>query len=227
MNKIRIVLADDHSVVRAGVRAFLKDEPDMLLVGEASNTGQAVALAQQLQPHVAILDISMPGYGLEATRQIRSTCPGTQVLILTFHDQEYYLLRALQAGAAGYVLKSAMDTELLNAIRIVVEGGVFLRPSATKLLVEDYQARLGKVSAEVENSLNERERELVRLIALGLTTSEAAEALMVSPKSVETYRTHIMQKLGIHSRIELVRYALVHDLLKEDLDLQTNIYKET
>src|SRR5512135_2790685 len=123
MKKIRVLLADDHPVVRAGVRAFLENEPDMLLVGEASNTGQAVALAQQLQPHVAILDISMPGYGLEATRQIRSTCPGTQVLILTFHSQEHFLFLALRAGAAGYVLKSTVDTELLNAIRIVAEGG--------------------------------------------------------------------------------------------------------
>ena len=218
MNKIRVLLADDHPVVRAGVRAFIEDEPDMRLVGEASNACQAVALAEQLHPDVAILDISMPGHGLDATRQIRTTCPDTQVLILTFHDQEYFLFRALQAGAAGYVLKSAMDTELLSAIRIVAEGGVFLRPSGAKMLVEDYRARFETVPAEAENPLSEREREILKLIALGYTTGEAAEVLILSPKSVETYRTRIMQKLGIHNRIGLVQYALSHDLLKEDLE---------
>src|SRR5512135_3890699 len=123
MKKIRVLLADDHPVVRAGVRAFLEDEPDMLVVGEAPDACQAVALAQALQPDVAILDISMPGHGLDACRQIRSTCPGTQVLILTFHAQEQFLFLALRAGATGYVLKSTVDTELLNAIRIVAEGG--------------------------------------------------------------------------------------------------------
>ncbi len=218
MSKIRVLLADDHPVVRAGVRAFLNGESDMMLVGEASNACQAVALAQELHPNVAVLDISMPGHGLHATRQIRTTCPDTQVLILTFHDQDSFLFRALQVGAAGYVLKSAMDTELLNAIRIVAEGGVFLRPSGAKMLVEDFQARFETVPTEAENPLSERECELVRLIALGYTACEAAEVLMLSPKSVETYRTRIMQKLGIHSRIGLVQYALSHDLLKEDLE---------
>lgn len=218
MNRIRVLLADDHPVVRAGVRAFLEDEPDMLVVGEASNACQAVALARELRPDVAVLDISMPGHGLDATRQIRSTCPGTQVLILTFHHQEYFLFRALRAGAAGYVLKSAMDTELLNAIRIVAEGGAFLYPSGAKILVEDYQAQLGRDPADADDQLSEREREVVKLIALGYSASEAAEVLMLSPKSVETYRTRIMQKLGIHSRTALVQYALLHDLLKEDLE---------
>src|SRR5512136_2782189 len=143
MKKIRVLLADDHPVVRAGVRAFLEDQPDMLVVGEASNACQAVALAQELQPDVAVLDISMPGRGLDATHQIRSTCPDTQVLILSFHAQEYFLLHALRAGAAGYVLKSTVDTELLNDIRVVAEGGVFLYPSGARMLVEEYQARLG------------------------------------------------------------------------------------
>ncbi len=217
MKKIRIVLADDHPVVRAGVRTFLKDEPDMLVVGEASNVCQAIALTQELLPDVAILDISMPGDGLNATRQIRSTCPGTHVLILTFHEQEHFLFRAIQSGATGYVLKSVMDTELSNAIRIVAEGGVFLYPAGVKMLVENYQARLETEPAEADGQLSEREREVIRLIALGYTASEAAEALMLSPKSVETYRTRIMQKLGIHSRVGLVQYALSHHFLKEDL----------
>ncbi len=218
MKKIHVLLADDHPVVRAGVRAFLESEPDMQVVGEASNACQAVALAQELRPDVVVMDISMPGRGLDATRQIRSTCPDTQVLILTFHAQEYFLLLALRAGATGYVLKSTVDTELLNAIRVVAAGGAFLYPSGAKMLVEDFQARLGTKPADVDDQLSEREREVIKLIALGYTASEAAEALTLSPKSVETYRTRIMQKLGVHSRIGLVQYALLHDLLKEDLE---------
>ncbi len=217
MKKIRILLADDHPVVRAGVRTFLKDEPDMLVVGEASNVCQAIALTQELLPDVAILDISMPGDGLDATRQIRSTCPGTRVLILTFHEQEHFLFRALQSGATGYLLKAVMDTELINAIRIVAEGGVFLYPAGVKILVESYQARLETELADADGLLSEREREVIRLTALGYTASETAEALKLSPKSVETYRTRIMQKLGLHSRVGLVQYALSHNFLKEDL----------
>ena len=212
----------DHPVVRAGVRVFLEDEPDMLVVGEASNACQAVTLAQELHPDVAVLDISMPGHGLDATRQIRSTCPDTQVLILTFHAQENYLFLALRAGAAGYVLKSTVDTELLNAIRVVAEGGVFLYPSGARLLVEDYQAQLGTDSEDAGDRLSEREREVVKLIALGYSASEAAAMLGLSPKSVETYRTRVMQKLGIHSRAGLVQYALMHELLKEDLEEATS-----
>ncbi len=218
MKKIRVLLADDHPVVRAGVRTFLEDEPDMLVVGEASDACQAVALAQKLLPDVAILDITMPGDGLDATRQIRSTCPGTQVLILTFHAQEHFLFLALRAGAAGYVLKSVMDTELLNAIRIVAEGGAFLYPSDTKRLVEDFQAQPGTNAENAADQLNERECEVVKLLALGYTAGEAAEKLMLSSKSVETYRARIMQKLGIQNRVGLVEYALRHHLLTQDLE---------
>lgn len=216
MNKIRILLADDHPVVRAGVRAFLEGEPDMVVVGEAGTAHQAVALAQELQPDVAVLDISMPGNGLDATRQIRSTCPGTQVLILTFHSQDNYLLTVLKAGAIGYVLKSAVDTELLNAIRVVAEGGAFLSPTDARLVVADYQANLAKEQDDSAAQLSEREREVLKLIALGHTASEAAKILTLSPKSVETYRTRIMQKLGLHNRAAVVQYALLHHLLSED-----------
>ncbi len=218
MNKIRVLLADDHPVVRAGVRAFLEDEPDMLVVGEASNASQAISLAQELRPDVAVLDISMPGHGLDATRQIRSTCPGTQVLILSFHSQDYFLFRALRAGAAGYVLKSAIDIELVKAIRVVAEGDAFLYAAGVKKLIEDYQARPETDLADADDQLSEREREVIKLIALGHTASEAAEVLKLSPKSVETYRTRIMQKLGIHSRTGLVQYALLHNLLTADLE---------
>jgi DNA-binding NarL/FixJ family response regulator len=218
VKRIRVLIADDHPVVRAGVRAFLEDEPDMLVVGEASNACQAVALAQELRPDVAVLDISMPGHGLDATRQIRSTCPATHVLILTFHAEELFLILALRAGAAGYVLKSTVDTELVSAIRVVAEGGAFLDPSGAKMLVEDYQARLGTGAKDATNPLSEREREVVKLLALGYTASKASEVLTLSVRSVETYRTRIMEKLGVHSRIGLVQYALLHHLLTEDLE---------
>ncbi len=218
MKKIRVLIADDHPVVRTGVRTFLEDEPDMLVVGEASDACQAVALAQKFLPDVAILDITMPGDGLDATRQIRSTCPGTQVLILTFHAPEHFLFLSLRAGAAGYVLKSTVDTELLNAIRVVAEDGAFLYPSDAKRLVEDFQAQPGTEAENAANSLNEREREVAKLLALGYTAGEAAEKLMLSSKSVETYRARIMQKLGIHNRVGLVQYALMHHLLTQDLE---------
>ena len=218
MKKIRVLIADDHPVVRAGVRAFLEDEPDLLVVGEASDACQAVALANDLRPDVAVLDISMPGHGLDATRRIRLTSPGTQVLILTFHAEEHFLFTALRAGAAGYVLKSTVDTELLDAIRVVAEGDAFLYPSGARMLVDDYQARSGANAEDAADPLSEREREVVKLLALGYTASEAAEVLTLSPKSVETYRTRIMQKLGVHSRIGLVQYALMNRLLTEDLE---------
>ena len=219
MKKIRVLLADDHPVVRAGLRAFLESEPDMEVVGEAETGWQAVTLARELCPDVAVLDISMPGNGLDATRQIRSLCPETQVLILTIHAQEYYLFLVLKAGAAGYVLKSTADTELVNAIRAVAQGGAFLYPSGAKMLVEDHLARL-EASQERDpyEPLSDREIEVLRFISLGYTASEAADALALSPKSVETYRARIMQKLNLHSRAALVQYALFHGLLSEDVE---------
>jgi DNA-binding NarL/FixJ family response regulator len=216
MKRIRVLLADDHPVVRAGVRAFLESEPDIAVVGEASIGYQAVALAQDLHPDVVIMDISMPGSGLDATRQIRATCATTQVVIFTFHDPDIYLLDAVQAGAAGFVLKSAADTDLVTAIRAVAEGGAFLSPSSTRLVVEEYRAGLESDHAVAHDPLSEREQEVLKLIALGYTASEAAATLKLSPKSVETYRTRIMQKLGLHNRVALVQYALSHNLLAEE-----------
>jgi two-component system response regulator NreC len=216
MKRIRVLLADDHPVVRAGVRAFLESEPDMVVVGEASIGCQAVALAQDLHPDVVIMDVMMPGNGLDATRQIRATCPTTQVVILTFHNQDIYLLDAVQAGAAGFVLKSAADTDLVAAIRAVAEGGDFLSPSCTRLVVEEYRAGLGSDRANAYDRLSEREHEVLKLIVLGYTASQAAATLKLSPKSVETYRTHLMHKLGLHNRAALVQYALAHNLLTEE-----------
>ena len=218
LKEIRTLIADDHPVVRAGLRAFLQEEPDLVVVGEASSAYEAVALVQELRPDVAILDIFMPGDGIEATRTIRSTCPATKVLFLTFHDQEYYLLQALQAGAAGYVLKSSMDTELIDAIRIVASGGAFLYPAGTKMLVDEYQSQVNTMSGGAQPQLSHRERQVIKLIALGYTAREAAKILVLSPKSIETYRTRIMQKLGLHNRVALVQYAISNGLLKEEIE---------
>jgi two-component system response regulator NreC len=219
LKTIRVLLADDHPVVRAGLRAFLESEQDMQVVGEAETGWQAVSLAQELGPDVVVMDISMPGNGLDATRQIRSLCPETQVLILTIHAQEYYLFLVLKAGAAGYVLKSTADTELVGAIRAVAQGGAFLYPSGAKMLVEDYLARLERSQVSTSPvALSDRELEVLKFIALGYTANEAADALALSPKSVETYRARIMQKLDLHSRVELVQYALLHSLLTESVE---------
>ncbi len=220
MKQIRVLLADDHPVVRAGVRAFLEDEPDMLVVGETSTAYETVVLAKALRPDVVVMDISMPGSGLDATRQIRSACQNTQVLILTFHAPERFLLLALRAGATGYVLKSVVDAELIKALRVVAGGDVYVHPSNAKLLVDDYYAESRTKAEDAADRLNERELEVIRLFALGYSASESAQLLLLSPKSVETYRCRIMQKLGIHSRAGLVQYALKHNLLKEELEAE-------
>jgi len=164
------------------------------------------------------MDISMPEMdGLEATRRICAAHPDTHVLILTVHAQERYLFPVLKAGAAGYVLKSTVDTELIDAIRTVAQDGAFLYPAATRMVLEDYLARLSKSQElDVYERLSEREREVLKLIALGHTTSEIADALVLSPKSVETYRARIMEKLNLHRRADLVRYALSHGLLSQE-----------
>jgi two-component system, NarL family, response regulator NreC len=216
-DKIRVVLVDDHPVVRLGLSALIDSEPGMEVVGKGSNGLEGLQLAESLRPDVVVMDISMPEMdGLEATRRIRSGGMGVQVLILTVHAQERYLFPVLKAGAAGYVLKSTVDTELLDAIRTVAQGGAFLYPGATRMLLEDYVHRLQSgASAEAYDSLSDREQEVLKLIALGYTASEAAEKLALSPKTVETYRTRIMQKLELLNRADLVKYALSHGLLDE------------
>jgi two-component system response regulator NreC len=214
MNKTRILLADDHMVVRIGVRALIEMEPDLEVVGEAANGVQALELAHKLQPDVVVMDISMPEMdGLEATRRIRAECSQSQVLILTVHAQERYLFPVLKAGGAGYVLKSTVDTELLDAIRTVANGGAFLYPAATRLLLEDYMGHLSGPTQDRFDTLSEREREVLTQIALGHTAKEVADQLALSPKTVETYRARIMEKLNLQSRADLVKYALARGLL--------------
>lgn len=218
MNKIRLFLADDHAVLRAGLRMLLDSQPDMCVVGEASDGEETVQACRDVQPDVVLMDISMPGInGIEATRALHRECPKARILVLTMHDDEAYLKQVLQAGGAGYVLKKAADTELLSAIRAVHRGEVFLYPSMAKVLVEELmQARPALRPGgthEATPNLSEREREVLRLIALGHTNQEIADTLYLSVKTVETHKARIMTKLGTRSRSELVRYAMQHGLV--------------
>jgi two-component system response regulator NreC len=217
MTKTRVLLVDDHMVVRIGLKALIDAEPDLAVVGEAGNGVEALAQARALTPDVIVMDISMPELdGLEATRRIRAELPQCCVLILTVHAQERYLFPVLKAGAAGYVLKSTVDTELLDAIRTVARGGAFLYPSATKLLLEDYLGQLQRGgSPDAYETLSEREREVLKLLALGYTAAQVGDKLALSPKTVETYRGRIMEKLNLTSRADLIQYALARGLLAE------------
>jgi two-component system response regulator NreC len=204
-------------VVRIGLRTLIEEEPDITVVGEADNGLAAIEQAHALHPDVIVMDISMPEMdGLEATRRIRTELPECHILILTVHAQERYLFPVLKAGGAGYVLKSTVDTELIDAIRTVARGGAFLYPAATRMLLEDYLGQLqSSPDQDAYESLSDREREVLKLLALGHTAAQAADILALSPKTVETYRMRIMQKLNLHSRVDLVQYALTRGLLSE------------
>ena len=211
---ISIVLADDHGVVRAGLKALLDAQPDMHVVAEAEDAERAVELVLRFQPAVLVTDLSMPGGGLESIREVASHNLPTKVLVLTVHAEERYLLPVLDAGGSGYVRKSSAHTDLLDAIRTVARGEVFLDPAATKTLLQGY---LGRVRSGDEQDfrelLSDRERDVVRLTAEGHTAQQAADQLALSVKTVETYRHRAMQKLGLTNRAELVQYALRAGLL--------------
>lgn len=215
--RIRILLADDHGVVRAGLRALLESQADMVVVGEAEDGKQAVALAAKHKPHIVVADLSMPFGGMQTISAVTSLGIGTRVLVLTVHAEERYLLPVLKAGGSGYVRKSSAHTDLLNAIRTVARGEVFLDPAATKTLLKGY---LGRVHSgdelDIGELLSEREREVVKLTAEGHTAQQGATMLSLSPKTIETYRHRAMQKLGLTNRAELVRYALRAGLLSEE-----------
>lgn len=214
---ISVLLADDHGVVRAGLRALLDAQADMTVIGEAEDGPSAIARVRELHPAVCIADLSMPGGGLEAIREITKLPVDTRVLVLTVHAEERYLLPVLEAGGSGYVRKSSAHTDLLNAIRTVARGEVFLDPAATKTLLRGY---LGRVNAgdelDLGEVLSEREREVVKLTAEGYTAQQAGDILSLSPKTIETYRHRAMQKLGLTNRAQLVRYALRAGLLTDE-----------
>ena len=214
---IRILLADDHGIVRAGLRALLESQPDMEVVAEAADGQEAIRLTQDYRPTVTIVDLSMPGGGMDMIRQITSLNLAARVLVLTVHAEERYLLPVLDAGGLGYVRKSSAHTDLLMAIRTVAKGEVFLDPSATKTLLHGYLGRMhAGDEADFGELLSEREREVVKLTAEGHTAQQAGDLLSLSPKTVETYRHRAMQKLGLTNRAELVRYALRAGLLVDE-----------
>jgi two-component system, NarL family, response regulator NreC len=210
--RIRVLLADDHAILRSGLKALLNQEADMEVIGEASNGREAVQKAANLKPDVVVMDISMPEMdGLRAAEEIHHLGLPCRLVILTVHADEDYLFQMLRLGASGYVLKSSADMELIDAIRTAYRGDVFLYPSAVKKLLGEYLK--GGRSAEDTDSLTPREREVLKGTAEGFTNNEIAEQLVISPKTVDTYRQRIMEKLNLHHRSELVRYALKKGLL--------------
>jgi two-component system response regulator NreC len=217
MTPIRIVIADDHTVLRAGLRALLEAEPDIEVVGEAEDGVDCIGRAVDLEPDVILLDINMPHCnGLEALAQINELCPNTKVLVLTMLDDVFYLRRVLASGGAGYVLKQAAGDELLSAIRTVQDGGVFLHPHHALALAGDQPKThptetdsLPQSEKQIRlQSLSEREAEVFRLVALGHSNGEIAELMFLSVKTIETYKARLMKKLGLSTRAELVRFAL-------------------
>jgi len=223
---IRLLLVDDHAVVRTGLRMLLNAQEDMEVVGEASDGDEALEKARLFHPDVVLMDLSMPfGSGLEATRRITADLPEVKVLVLTMHDDEGYLKKALENGASGYVVKSAADAELITAIRAVVRGGVVIDPGVARELVRDWRKSAGpggaaQPSAEMggvrRTALSPRESEVLRMIALGHTLPEIAQKLGLSVKTVETHKAHLMEKLGLRSRSDLVRYAIKNGLVKPE-----------
>jgi len=218
MEPIRILIADDHAVMRAGLRLLLNGQEDMQVVDEAGDGWQTVEKAVALKPDIVLLDITMPGLsGLEAARQIRQRAPEVKLLVLTMHDDEAYLRQFLQIGATGYMVKKAADTELVDAIRAVHRGESFIHPSLTRVLIDRYLQQQPPVKAkESVEELTPRETEVLRLVAQGYTSQQIAEQLSISANTVETHRAHIMEKLGLRGRAQLVRYAIARGLLTPD-----------
>jgi DNA-binding NarL/FixJ family response regulator len=214
---IRILLVDDHAVLRAGLRALLEAEPDFLVVGEAATGEEGVEKSRLLRPDVVVMDLSMPGYGgLEAVRQIGALEQNIRVLVLTMHGEEEHLLPVLEAGGSGYVNKRSADEELIEAIRTVATGDVFLYPSGAKLLLRGLKAKSESDEDDPLEKLTEREREVLGYTVEGFSSSEIGKKLFISPKTVDTYRSRIMEKLNLRHRSELVRFALRTGLLKAE-----------
>ena len=210
---INVLIADDHTIVRSGVRLLLEAEPDIHVVGEALDAAQPVALALNLNPNVVLMDIAMPLLnGLEATRQIKREYPEINVLVLTMYDHEEYFREMLEVGASGYIIKRAAATELVSAIRAVYNGEAVLSPAITRLLLEDYLSRETHREDDDPNALSAREREVLQLIAEGKSTKDIAFSLDVSIKTIETHRQNIMKKLGAKSVAELTKYAIKEGL---------------
>jgi two-component system response regulator NreC len=210
MKKIRTLLADDHTLIRRGLRLLVEQQPDLVVVGEAEDGRQAVSLAMSLKPNVAVLDIGMPNLnGIEAAKQITEGESGTAVVILSMYSDETYILRALKAGARGYLLKDSAESDLVRAIHSVAEGKSFFSPTVSKVLLEDYMRKLQRNGGESSyDLLTPREREVLQLIAEGKSNKEVADMLNLSVYTVETHRGNLMEKLGLKGIPELILYAV-------------------
>jgi two-component system response regulator NreC len=216
MTALRIFLADDHSVMRQGLRALVSAQADMNVVGEADNGRTALLRASELKPDVVVMDVSMPELnGIQVTERLKRVCPKIKVLVLTAHDDSGYLRQLLEVGASGYVLKKVAAEELISAIRVVAAGGVYLDPSLAERVVSGYVGKRRLRGAQPSISLSEREAEVLRLVAWGYTNKEVAAYLSISVKTVETHKSNLMGKLDLKSRVEMVRYALRQGWLRE------------
>ncbi len=212
-DQIRVLIADDHTVVRSGVRLLLETEPDIVVVGEARDGREAVTLTETLQPDVVLMDIAMPELdGMAATRQIKTAWPNVNVLGLTMHRTDEYFFEMLKAGASGYVLKGADPSDLINAVRIVHQGEIFLYPTMAQRLVQDFLHRATE-ETDLASTLSPREREILQLLAEGYSSKEIAEKLVISPSTVHTHRSNLMEKLGLRTRYELIQFARERGLI--------------
>ncbi len=224
---IRLILVDDHDVVRTGLKTFLEKQPGIQVIGEAGNGDQAIAIAKELDPDVIVMDITMPGMdGLEATRRIKGFCPDCRVLALTVHEDKQYFFEMLAAGASGYITKQAAADELVAAIRVVAQGHVFLQPALARWLLEDYIRLSGSRGVEYRDQtmeskekiarpiLSKREIQVLELVAQGNTNVTISEKLGISPKTVARHRERIMARLNLHSAAELVKYAIRSGLVQ-------------
>ena len=216
MGQLRILLADDHTVVRQGLRKVLEDRPDWVVVAEAGNGRDAVKQAEELKPDIAILDVAMPLLnGIEATRQIVKRSPSTRVLVLTMHSDEAYVNQILKAGATGYLLKDSADVDLIQAVAAVSQGKSFFSPAIARLMLDDHVRQLAdRGITDRFESLSEREREIFQLIAEGKANKEIAHILSISPSTVETHRARIMEKLDVHSAAEILLYAVRRGVIR-------------
>lgn len=216
MDKIRILLADDHALIRSGIATLLQSSADFSIIGEAKDGEEAIQKAKELNPDVIVIDLSMPKLsGIEATKIIKKKYPHIRVLVLTMHENEEYVYQILKSGAGGYVLKSAGKEELSSAIRAVARGEKFFSPRVSQIMAEGYLRRAeGDEVKEWQSDvpLTRREKEILALVANGLTNQQIADQLYISPRTVDTHRTNIMQKLNIHDVVNLVRYAIEHGI---------------
>jgi DNA-binding NarL/FixJ family response regulator len=210
MQRIRVLVVDDHTIVRDGVCALLALVGDIQVVGEAANGSEALKVIGKLEPDVVLMDMAMPVMGgLEATRRIRKEFPRTRVLVLTQYDDKEYVFPVIESGASGFISKTAASSELAVGIRSVYQGDSYLSPSVARLLVEDFQQEAGgRARQDPYEQLTDRERDILKLLVEGYTTQEVADTLEIAPKTVEGHKTNLMSKLGIHNRIDLVKYAL-------------------